>query len=147
MPGRSCETRTRVRYAETDGQRVAHHAAYLVWFELGRADLLRACGVDYNALEDRGLCFVVVEAQVRYLAPARYDDLVTIRTTLESLRSREMVVVYSVLRESTVLATGQTRLALVDRTGRATALPDDLSRALSGPEPPERGDAIISPIA
>lgn len=145
---RTVPTSTRVRYAETDGQRVAHHAIYLVWFELGRAEFLRSSGVDYNALEGSGLFVVVVEAVVRYLAPARYDDLVTIRTTLEVLRSRDMTFRYEVLRDDALLATGETRLAMVNRAGRPVSIPEEVRRALAGPEePPARGDAIISPLA
>lgn len=145
---RTVPTFTRVRYAETDGQRVAHHAIYLVWFELGRAEFLRASQVDYNALEDSGLYVVVVEAVVRYLAPARYDDLVTIHTTLEVLRSRDMTFRYEVLREDALLATGETRLAMVNREGKPVSIPEDLRKSLAGPdEPPFRGDAIVSPQA
>lgn len=148
MELRSVETTVRVRYAETDGQRVAHHAAYLVWFELGRAEFLRASGVDYNALEDQGLFVVVVEARVRYLAPARYDDPITIRTKLEAVRSREMTFAYEVSREGTTLATGTTRLAMVDSAGSPVSIPGWVRQALLGPEePPTRGDAIVGPYA
>lgn len=145
---RTVSTEARVRCAETDGQRVAHHSTYLVWFELGRAEFLRASGVDYNALEDQGLFVVVVEAIVRYLAPARYDDLVKIDTTLELLRSRDMTFRYEVLRADALLATGETRLAMVNRDGRPVSIPEDVRKALAGPdEPPVRGDAIVSPLA
>ncbi len=148
MAPRTVATQTRVRYAETDGQRVAHHATYLVWFELGRAAFLRESGVDYNAMEDRGLYVVVVEAVLRYLAPARYDDLVTVRTTLESLRSRDMIFRYEVLKEDTLLVTGETRLAVVNTEGKPVSIPEDVRKALAGPdEPPVRGDALISPMA
>lgn len=147
MP-RTVATSTRVRYAETDGQRVAHHATYLIWFELGRAAYLRACGIDYNALENRGLYLVVVEAVARYLAPARYDDAITIQATLERLRSRELTFRYRVVRDQVLLATGETRLAMVDPEGKSVTIPRDIRQALGGAEePPVRGDAIVSPLA
>jgi len=144
---RCISTQTRVRYAETDGQRVAHHATYLVWFELGRAAFLRESGVDYNALEDAGMFVVLVDAQVHYQAPARYDDLVEIRTTLDALRSRDMTFSYEIRRDERMLATGSTRLVLVNAQGRPIALPEALRTALEGPPEPFRGDAIISPVA
>jgi acyl-CoA thioester hydrolase len=144
---RTVATESRVRYAETDGQRVAHHAVYLVWFEMGRAAYLRAHAVDYNALEDRGLFFVVVEAQAKYLAPARYDDRIVVKTTVDSLQSRVMTVVYEVLRDDEVLCKGMTRLAMLNREGRAVAIPDDVRERLEGHDPPMKGDAIVSPFA
>ncbi len=147
MPGPSCQIQARVRYAETDGQRVAHHSVYLIWFELGRAALLRERGLDYNALEDRGFYFVVIEAQAKYLAPARYDDLISIRTSLEALRSREMTVSYEITLGERILAKGWTRLAMLDRAGRPVSFPEDVRRALGDSEPPVRGDALISPLA
>ncbi|MBM3273755.1 MAG: acyl-CoA thioesterase [Candidatus Sericytochromatia bacterium] len=147
MAFRTVETGTRVRYAETDGQRVAHHSVYLVWFELGRAAYLRAHGIDYNDLEDRGLYFVVVEARAKYLVAARYDDPIVVRTTVEALQSRVMTVVYEVARGDEVLCEGMTRLAMLNREGRAVAIPDDVRDRLRGQEPPIRGDAILSPFA
>src|SRR5258706_4846107 len=75
--------RVRVRYPEVDRMGVAHHANHFVWFEIGRTEMLRARGLDYKSLEDDGIFLPVIEATCAYHAPARYDDLLTVRTRLE----------------------------------------------------------------
>ena len=78
----SGEITIRVRYAETDRMGLLHHANYLVYFEQGRTELLRARGVTYKDLEDQGYLLVVTRVEVRFKSPARYDDLLTLRTTV-----------------------------------------------------------------
>ena len=75
------ESRLRVRYKETDQMGIAHHANYIVWFEIGRTDLCRATGFPYNEIESRGFILVVTDIQCRYRMPFRYDDEVVIRTS------------------------------------------------------------------
>jgi YbgC/YbaW family acyl-CoA thioester hydrolase len=77
-----CETTLRVRYAETDQMRVAHHSNYIVWFEVGRIELLRELGFTYGEMEEDGMHLPVVEVRCRYKHPARFDDEITIRTRL-----------------------------------------------------------------
>lgn len=86
--GRVVETEIRVRYAETDAMGVVHHAAYLVWFELGRTEYTRAAGLPYREVESGGIRLVVVEATARFHRPARYDDVVLVRTATRSTRPR-----------------------------------------------------------
>ena len=74
------EIQIRVRYAETDQMGLLHHANYLVYFEQGRTELLRSRGLSYRDLEDRGYLLVLTKVEVRYHRPARYDDLLTLRT-------------------------------------------------------------------
>src|SRR5947209_18033512 len=81
------EITIRVRYAETDRMGLLHHANYLVYFEQARIELLRAQGVSYKDLEDQGFLLVLTRVEVRYRRPARYDDLVTVRTTVERVTS------------------------------------------------------------
>src|SRR5947209_19735268 len=76
------EISIRVRYAETDRMGLLHHANYLVYFEQGRTELLRAHGITYKDLEDRGYLLVLTRVEVRYRSPARYDDVLTLRTTV-----------------------------------------------------------------
>ena len=91
------ETQFRVRYAETDQMGVVYHANYLVWMEVGRVELFRAAGLRYRDFEtDTGLHMAVAEAQVRYLAPARYDDLVVVRTALSAAHSRIVTIGYEI---------------------------------------------------
>ena len=127
------ESRLRVRYAETDQMGIAHHAEYFAWFEVGRTDLLRQRGCTYRELEEQGLRFPVIEVAARYLKPARYDDVLEIRTRLTSLTPVRLSFEYEVHREGTAgpLATGSTVHASLDRDGRPRRLPDDLRRRLA----------------
>jgi acyl-CoA thioester hydrolase len=88
------ESRTRVRYKETDQMGIAHHSNYLVWFEIGRTDLCRETGIPYSEIERRGYLLVVTEIQCRFLTPFRYDDEVLIRTSVAETASRMMRFAY-----------------------------------------------------
>src|SRR2546426_9450607 len=90
----SVEITLRVRYAETDAMGVAHHASYIIWLEQGRTELLRAHGASYREIEAAGFFVVLTDLQARYLAAARYDDLVIVRASLAELRSRGVRFVY-----------------------------------------------------
>jgi acyl-CoA thioester hydrolase len=120
------EIQIRVRYAETDRMGLLHHANYLVYFEQARTELLRGLGASYKDLEDQGYLLVLTKVEVRYKSPARYDDLLTVKTTVERATSVRLDHRYEVLREGHLLAEGSTTLACVDRTGRPQALPDFL---------------------
>jgi acyl-CoA thioester hydrolase len=125
---------TRVRYPETDRMGVAHHTHYLVWFELGRTELMRDLGCAYGELEDgEGLFFPVVEARAAYRAPARYDEVVTVTTRLRSVGGVRVRFEYTVERaDGTTLATGHTEHASVDARGRPVRIPEGLKRRLAG---------------
>ena len=89
------ETNLRVRYAETDQMGVVYHANYLVWMEVGRVELFRAAGLRYRDFEvETGLHLAVAEAGIRYLAPARYDDPVIVRTTMAAAHARMVAIEY-----------------------------------------------------
>ncbi len=122
----------RVRYGETDRMGVAYHGAYLLYFEIGRTEWLRARGLAYRDVESRGLRLVVVEAHVAYHASAAYDDALTVRTRLREMRGCSMTFAYEVRRGSQVLTTGWTRLACLDASLKPTRLPGDI-RALATP--------------
>lgn len=124
----------RVRYAETDQMGVVYYASYLVWFEIGRTELLRQRGITYKDMEADGCYVVVAEATCRYAAPARYDDVVTIRTRIGKLQSRVVSFAYDILAEDgRPIATGQTRHVITDRDGRPRRLPHRYRTALVGP--------------
>jgi acyl-CoA thioester hydrolase len=127
------ESRTviRVRYAESDAMGIVHHAVYPVWMELGRSDLLRELGQSYAAWEKRGVMMSVAELRVRYRAPARYDELVEVRTRVKEAGRRKVVFAYEVLREGTRLAEGETVHIVTGPDGRARVMPDDLLRLIS----------------
>jgi acyl-CoA thioester hydrolase len=123
----------RVRYAETDQMGVAWHGTYLAWFEVGRTDLLRRQGYTYRQLEETGIRLPVIETHIRYLLPARYDDVLEIHTRLAEMTGVRLRFEYEVRREGTdsPLATGGTAHAAVDGSGRPRRLPPALRGLLS----------------
>ncbi len=125
-------TSTRVRYPETDRMGVAHHTHYLVWFELGRTELMRDIGCAYGDLEEQGVFFPVVEVGARFHRPARYDDLLEIETRIARLRGARVRFEYSIYRaaDGILLATGFSEHAATGRSGRPLRLPDSLRRRL-----------------
>ena len=124
-------TPIRVRYAETDAMGIVHHAVYPVWMELGRSDLLRQLGQSYAEWEKRGVMMSVAEVHVKYRAPARYDELVEVRTRVAEAGRRKVVFAYEVLRDGTRLAEGETVHVVTGPDGRARVMPDDLLRLIS----------------
>jgi acyl-CoA thioester hydrolase len=102
---------------------VAHHAVYPVWFEMGRTELLRRRGLSYRQLEEDGTFLAIVDLQVRYRRPARYDDLLILQTELEEVTRVRIRHRYTLLRDSMVLATAATTLACLDRAGRLQEIP------------------------
>ena len=124
-PSEGIETTFRVRYAETDAQGIVYSAHYLVWFEIGRTEWCRRAGIDYRRLEAEGYFLVVAEARCRYLAPARYDDEVTVRTWLASAQRRRLEFRYEVRLTATgaQLAIGETVHVWVNQQGRPIMLP------------------------
>jgi acyl-CoA thioester hydrolase len=119
----------RVRYAETDQMGVAYHTNYLIWCEIGRTDYMRERGLPYAEFERRGVFLAVAEAQVRFMAPARYDDRVLVRTRLERIQTRAVTFAYDLSRitdDGTVpIASASTKLVAMDASGVARKLPDD----------------------
>ncbi|MBL9141746.1 MAG: acyl-CoA thioesterase [Phycisphaerae bacterium] len=105
---------------------VAHHTVYPVWFEIGRTELLRSAGGNYRDLERAGILLAVVRLECSYKAPARYDDLLRLDTTLARVGSVKVEHTYELWRGDDLLASGATTLACLDRTGKARALPEGL---------------------
>ena len=133
MSGLNSVSTVRVRYAETDQMGVVWHGHYLAWFEVGRTDLLRHQGMTYRELETEGLRLPVIEAELRFLRPARYDDVLEIRTRVREVRGATVRFDYEVHRPGTEgpLATGATAHAAVDVEGRVRRLPETLRRLLA----------------
>ena len=123
----SHEISIRVRYAETDRMGLLHHANYIIYFEMGRTELLRQRGISYRDIEDSGHLLVVVEVGCKFKRPAYYDDLLTLRTTVERVTHVKIVHRYEVLRDGVLLAEGHSTIACVDREGKPQALPASLS--------------------
>lgn len=116
----------RVRYPECDPMGVAHHAAYPIWLEIGRTEMLRASGGNYRDLEAAGVFLAVVRLEVRYRRPARYDDELRLETDLLVAGPVKIEHAYRLFRGDELLAEGTTTLACLDRDGRARALPESL---------------------
>lgn len=122
----SGEITIRVRYAETDRMGLLHHANYLVYFEQGRTELLRSHGLSYKNLEDQGFLLVLTKIEVRYRWPARYDDLLTLKTIVTRTTTVRIDHRYELYCEGRLLAEGTSTLACIDREGRPQALPEYL---------------------
>ena len=122
----------RVRYAETDRMGVLHHSRYFVLLELARTEALRNKGMNYREMEDEGWFLVVSEARCKYKAPARYDDVLLIETTLARTTHARLDHSYRILRKSDgqLLAEAETTLACVDREGGIQPIPEKLLEAL-----------------
>lgn len=101
-----------------------HHARFFVYFEMGRTELLRASGGCYRRMEEEGILIVVVKAECRYRKPARYDDVLTIRTVVDRVTPAKIEHRYEVFCEDRRLAEGRTTLAVIDRQGRPRRVPD-----------------------
>jgi len=125
-------TEVRVRYAETDAMGVAYHANYLVWFEVGRTALLEELGYPYAQLEADGIILPVAECHVRYRVPARYDDILLVRSRCTELRGVSMVLSYRIENKEsgTLLAEGWTKHAIVDRNMKPVKVRDVNPRLL-----------------
>ncbi len=123
---RIIETEFHVRYAETDAMGVVHHATYLVYFEEGRSEYMRAIGSNYANIEASGFQLPVVDAQVRFLHSRRYGDLVKIRTWIAENRSRRVTFAYEVVapENNQILVTGQTRHIWTDLEGKVVRVPE-----------------------
>jgi acyl-CoA thioester hydrolase len=124
----------RVRYAETDQMGVVYHSEYLVWCEVGRTEFIRALGLPYADMERRGARLAVADASIRYHAPARYDDLVRVETTLAEVKSRAITFEYLIrhVQSEARLVTARTLLVSLDAGGRPSPLPADIRELLEG---------------
>src|SRR5580704_15523008 len=130
-------TQVRVRYAETDQMGIVYYANYLIWFELGRVELLRSLGLAYSSLEkDHSIILPVVDAHCRYRAPARYDDEILIETRPVLLRGTVLKFAYRILRKSpdgqepALLAEGETVHVVCDDKLERKPLPEKYADAL-----------------
>lgn len=120
------EFKVRVRYAETDQMGVVYHGNYAQYFEMGRVEWLRALGLSYSFMEKNGIMLPVVSLTINYKKPARYDDLLTVRTILKKQESVKIEFDYEIYSEKgELLTTGNSVLVFVDmKTGRPVLPPD-----------------------
>jgi acyl-CoA thioester hydrolase len=119
----------RVRYPEADPMGYLHHSFYLQYFEMGRIELLRAAGFSYADLEKDGVFFVVVKAEIKFKAPARFDDELLLTTRVAKQTHVRFDHVYELRKGNTLLTEGATTIACVGKDGQLRGIP----QALLGP--------------
>lgn len=127
------DTTLRVRYGETDQMGYAYYGTYPLYFEVGRVEALRSLGFPYRAIEEQGVMLPVHDMQVKYHKPARYDDALTIRTTIRTMPGVRIIFDYQVIdANGTLLTEASTTLVFVDRaTGRPRMAMQELKDALA----------------
>ncbi|MDR0535552.1 MAG: acyl-CoA thioesterase [Puniceicoccales bacterium] len=120
----TCSVEIRVRYSETDAMGVVYHANYLPWFEVARTEMLARIGLPYRQLEADGHLLPVLEASLRYLSPARYDDTLSVTARMDEEPRVRIRIQYEVRRADVLLATGHTIHAFMNRAGQAEKPPE-----------------------
>ena len=121
------ETQVRVRYGETDQMGYAYYGVYPLYYEMGRTDMLRTLGITYKEMEARGILLPVASLSIKYVKPAYYDDLLTIRTILRKKPLLKLEFEYEIYNaDQELLNKGDTTLVFIDaKTRRPTKAPDD----------------------
>lgn len=121
-------TQIRIRYSETDRMGYCYYGNYAQFFEIGRVETLRSLGISYKELEDQGIMLPVLDYQVRFLKPAYYDDLLTIKTTISQLPAARILFDYEIFNENNILiSTAQTTLVFIqDKTMKPCMAPQHL---------------------
>jgi acyl-CoA thioester hydrolase len=114
----------RVRYPEVDAMGYLHHSRFFQYFEMGRVELLRAMGHSYADLERQGVVFVVVKAECRFKAPARYDEELSLKTKIVKQTHVRIDHAYELRRGDTLLAEATTTIACVDKDGQLNQIPE-----------------------
>ncbi len=127
-------TTVRVNYSETDQMGVVYHARHVVWLDIARTEHLRQAGFSYRDLEEQGVRLVVTDLRIRYRQPARYDDLVRIRSRVAEAASRRVIFAYQLedATQGTTIADAETTLLCLDRQHQLSRLPAAVLSALGG---------------
>ena len=120
----------RVRYADTDRMGIVYYGSYPVYFEVARSEYMRGKGFPYIKLEEMGYHLVVAGMEVKYLNPALYDDLLTIRTSVSDVQSRGVTFNYTILRDAITVVLGKTRHICVTADRKSRRLPPFLIEIL-----------------
>lgn len=129
---RYMEITVRVRYQETDQMGFVYYSNYFVYFEMGRIEYLRNLGFSYAELEKEDIFLAVIDAHCIYRAPARFDDLLTIKTWLSKMKHARVEFCYEIRRkdEEKLIAEGSTVLACLDKNRRPRSIPDKIKNAI-----------------
>ncbi len=127
------ETQIRVRYADTDQMGVVYHSNYFDYFEVGRAEAIRQLGFTYAQMEDDGICMPIVDAHARFLRPALYDNLLTVKTTLKELPIHHKIEFHHEIynEKNELLCSGKIILYLMEKSVmKRSVLPEVLRKML-----------------
>jgi acyl-CoA thioester hydrolase len=122
----------RVIYGDCDSMAIVYYSNYLRFFEIGRTELLRDMGLTYKEVEEKGFFLPTTEAYLKYLKPARYDDLLTVETTTGFVRRASSRFDYTIFRGSEILVQGYTVHACLDKDNRIVRFPDFLINLMKG---------------
>lgn len=122
----------RVRYSETDQMGVVHHSNYFHWFEMGRTELLRELGLSYKEFEESGFLMPVVEAHCKYIHPARYDEVLIIKTEIKEKTPVTITMKYEIVKksDSQTLVKGWTKHTFLNEDGKVVKLPPNFLKFL-----------------
>lgn len=124
------ETPIKVRYAETDAQRVVYHGSYVVWLEVGRTEYCEKAGYPYPRMEAEGVFITVTDVRIRYRRAVKYGDVVGVRTRCGEIRTRGCTFLYDVvLPDGSLAAEGETQHLFLDARGRPFAIPAPIREA------------------
>lgn len=113
----------RVYYEDTDMAGIVYYANYLRFIERGRSDWVREVGIDQLAMKEAGVVFAVRRVEADYVSPARFDDILEVRTTLDSLSSARMVMAQEVWRGDVLIFTAEVLIVCIGASGKPVRLP------------------------
>ena len=135
LEGGEHRLRQRVYYEDTDFSGIVYHARYLHFFERGRTDYLRCLGVEQGALHDydeEGLAFAVHHMDLKFIRPARMDDILLITTRTKKATGVRLILEQAIYAHDTLLTTATVTVVIINKAGRARRMPDDLAKTLQG---------------
>lgn len=129
------QTNIRVRYAETDQMGYVYYGNYLTYYEIGRVELIRQAGMTYKQLEETGILLPVLEAKCKYIRPAKYDDLLTLQTTIKEKPGVRIRFEYELWNEKKdLLNVGETTLVFISKsTLKPCDIPEEMKKIMFPP--------------
>lgn len=125
------KTRIRVRYQETDKMGVVYYANYLVWFEVARTEYFKSFGLSYRDLENKEIYLMVASVMCQYKSPARYDDLVSIRSWIPEVKNSSLKFAYELSIGNRAIATGESVHVFTNKAGRPMRIPEEVTERLT----------------
>lgn len=125
------ETEIRVRYQETDNMGVVYYGNYFTWFEVARTEYFRSLGLVYRDLEARGFYIMVAGASCIYKSPAKYDDIVTVKSSIPEVKNSSMKFDYKLFVGGKLIATGDSVHVFTNKAGKPVRMPEDVRKALT----------------